>query len=183
MKKSELRQIIKEEIIKVLKEETEFEVFYAGKKIDIKAKDLWDAKQQAIKQFKVPKSKEGRVAIMSKAAMKNQDFRFENIDEDFDWNKNMNKLDNSIYFKPKNLKKIGWMVISAQKNDGRPLYALYDFDDPKWGATYRMGSGRHSESSPLFYTVPIKIEGNKFKILSDNDKWSRPYSYQKIEKG
>ena len=61
------------------------------------------------------------------------------------------------------------------------MYALYSTDDKKWGAKYRMGSARYSETSPLFYTVPIKIEGTKFRILSENEKWSRPYSYHKIE--
>lgn len=182
MKKSELRQIIKEEIKEFLvrrnlynlKEETEFEAYYNGKKIQIKAKDLWDAKKQAIAQFKVPKSKEGRVAVQSLKSKANQDFRF----EDYNWN---NEPNNKIYWKPKNLKKIGWIIINRGKNDGRPLYALYDTDDSKWGADYRMGSGRHPENSPLFYTVPIKVEGNKFRILSENEKWSRPYAYFKID--
>ncbi|GJQ43834.1 MAG: hypothetical protein JETCAE03_33320 [Ignavibacteriaceae bacterium] len=240
MKKSELRQIIKEEIKEFLvrrnlgnlKEETEFEAYYNGKKIQIKAKDLWDAKKQAIQQFKVPKSKQGLVAVQSLKSKANQDFRFEateknpligrtitvnagryknakgkivkapsagtnsvtalmddgkkiivhrvdfELDEDYNWN---NEPNNKIYWKPKTLKKVGWIVISKSKNDGRPLYALYDTDDSKWGATYRMGSAKYSESSPLFYTVPIKIEGNKFRILSENEKWSRPYAYQKIE--
>jgi len=242
MKKSDLRNIVKEEIIKILKEETEFEAYYNHKKINIKAKDLWDAKQKAIQQFKVPKSKQGLVAVQSLKSKSNQDFRYESAappqqspkegsiwinnktkqnwqfgikrgkkywlyrvegpgtdvvtidqfkkdyipvkesmtifgEEDFP----TNKYNNKIYFKPHNLKRVGWIVISKGKNEGRALYALYDTDDPKWNADYRMGSGRHSETSSLFYTIPIKIEGNKFKILSDNEKWSRPYKFDKIE--
>lgn len=91
-------------------------------------------------------------------------------------------LDNSIYHKPKDLKKIGWLVISTKKNDGRPIYALYKSDPSYWGATYRMGRAKYTESSPLFYTVPIKIESsNKFRILDENEKWSRPYSYIELE--
>lgn len=79
MKKSELKNIIREEIIKILKEETEFEAYYNNKKITIKAKDLWDAKKKAIEQFKVPKSKQGLVAVQSLKSKENQDFRFESI--------------------------------------------------------------------------------------------------------
>jgi hypothetical protein len=231
MKKSELRQIIKEEMVKILKEETEFEAFYNHKKITLTAKDLWDAKQKAIKQFNVPKSKQGLVAVQSLKSKAQQDFRLESAPpqqhpkDGSIWTNNKTKqkwqfgmkrgqkywlyrvegpgtdvvtidqfkkdyipesineeTDNSIYFKPKNLKKIGWIVINARKNDGRPLYDLYDTDDPKWQATHRMGTSKYPESSSMFYTIPIKIEGNKFKILSENEKWSRPYSYEKIEK-
>jgi len=107
---------------------------------------------------------------IKKILKEKQDFRFE-------------ALDNSIYAKPKNLKKIGWMIISKRKNDGRPIYKLYDSDDKKWNATYRMGTSKYAESSPLFYTVPIKVESsNRFRILQgDNGKWGRPYAYQKIE--
>ena len=91
-------------------------------------------------------------------------------------------VDNSIYHKPKDLKKIGWIVINARKNDGRPLYAMYKGDPSNWKATHRMGSARHSENSKLFYTVPIKVEGSRrFRILGDDEKWSRSYVYEKIE--
>lgn len=237
MKKSELRNIIREEIQKVLKEETEFEAFYNHKKITLTAKDLWDAKKKAIEQFKVPKSKQGLVAVQSLKSKAQQDFRLESAappqnhpKENSIWINNKtkqkwqfgmkrgqkywlyrvegpgtdvvtidqfkkdyipesvneddvptNKYNNKIYFKPHNLKRVGWIVINRGKNEGRALYALYDTDDPKWNADYRMGSARHSETSSLFYTVPIKVEGKKFKILSDNEKWSRPYAYDKIE--
>lgn len=224
-----LRNIIREEIAKVLKEESEFEAFYNHKKITLTAKDLWDAKQKAIKQFNVPKSKQGLVAVQSLKSKAQQDFRLESAPpqqhpkENSIWINNktkqrwqfgmkrgqkywlyrvegpgtdvvkidqfkkdyipesINEYDNSIYFKPKNLKKTGWIVINARKNDGRPLYDLYDTDDSKWQATHRMGTAKYPESSSMFYTIPIKIEGNKFKILSENEKWSRPYSYEKIE--
>jgi hypothetical protein len=92
-------------------------------------------------------------------------------------------FDNLIYIKPKYLKKVGTIIINKKKNDGRPLYALYQSDPKSWGATYRMGSLKHPETSPLFYTVPIKIESsNKFRILNDDETWSRPYSYEKIIK-
>ena len=57
--------------------ETEYEVFYNKKKIIVKSSDgIWDAKQQAFKLLKVPKSKQGLVAIQSMTSKKNQDFRF-----------------------------------------------------------------------------------------------------------
>jgi len=55
---------------------TEFEVFYNADKVIIRARDLWDAKQQAIKKFKVPKYKQGLIAIQSLKSKENQDFRF-----------------------------------------------------------------------------------------------------------
>ncbi len=61
--------------------ETKFNAFFGGKKIDIEAKDLWDAKQKAILQLKVPKSKIGLLAVVSAESQKNQDFRFEMVNE------------------------------------------------------------------------------------------------------
>ena len=57
--------------------ETKFIAFFMGKKIDVEGKDLWDAKQKAILQLKVPKSKLGLLAVVSAESQKNQDFRFE----------------------------------------------------------------------------------------------------------
>jgi len=107
----------------------------------------------------------------------------------YDYNTNRNfegvvkeDYDNSIYVKGKDLKRIGWIVINKRKNDGRPLYTLESGDDKSWGATYRMGTSKHSESSPLFYTIPIKVEGtNRFRMLTDDEKWSRAYAYEEIE--
>lgn len=93
---------------------------------------------------------------------------------------NINELDNSLYVKPDNLQRIGWLTINKRKNDGRPLYKLYDEDDPSWGATWRMGTGKYPEDHKLFYTIPIKIEnevGKKFRIMGEDEKWSRPYSF------
>jgi len=63
-------------------EETKFIAFFMGKKIDIEGKDLYDAKQKAITQLKVPKSKVGLLAVVSAESQKNQDFRFENVNEE-----------------------------------------------------------------------------------------------------
>jgi hypothetical protein len=62
-------------------EETKFIAFFMGKKIDIDGKDLYDAKQKAITQLKVPKSKVGLLAVVSAESQKNQDFRFESVNE------------------------------------------------------------------------------------------------------
>lgn len=61
--------------------ETKFIAFFNNKKIDIDAKDLWDAKQKAIIQLKVPKAKIGYLAVVSAESQKNQNFRFENANE------------------------------------------------------------------------------------------------------
>ena len=63
-------------------EETKFIAFFMGKKIDIDGKDLYDAKQKAITQLKVPKSKVGLLAVVSAESQKNQDFRFESVNEE-----------------------------------------------------------------------------------------------------
>jgi len=60
-----------------LKEETDFIAFYAGKKTPIKGTDLWDAKKKAIALLKIPKSKQGLLAIKSKKSMDAGDFRYE----------------------------------------------------------------------------------------------------------
>jgi len=62
-------------------EETKFIAFFMGKKIDIDGKDLWDAKQKAITQLKVPKSKVGLLAVVSAESQKNQNFKFESVNE------------------------------------------------------------------------------------------------------
>jgi len=61
--------------------QSEFVAFYNGKKISISGSDLWDAKQKAIKQLKIPKSKQGLLAIKSVKSMEKGDFRFEGINE------------------------------------------------------------------------------------------------------
>jgi len=55
---------------------SEFETFYNGKKKVLEASDLWDAKQKAIEHFKVPKSKQGLIAIQSLKAKENEEFRY-----------------------------------------------------------------------------------------------------------
>jgi hypothetical protein len=60
-------------------EETKFIAFFMGKKIDIDGKDLYDAKQKAITQLKVPKSKVGLLAVVSAESQRNQDFKFESV--------------------------------------------------------------------------------------------------------
>ncbi len=71
-----LKQLIREEVKRQLMTESRFVAFYMGKKIEIEGKDLWDAKQQAILQFKVPKSKIGMLAVVSAKSMEDQDFKY-----------------------------------------------------------------------------------------------------------
>lgn len=47
--------------------ETKFYAFWNGKKSEIDGKDLWDAKQKAISQLNVPKSKVGLLAVVNAA--------------------------------------------------------------------------------------------------------------------
>ena len=53
-----------------------FEGFYNREKTIVEADSLWDAKQKIIKHFKVPKSKQGLVALQSIKSKQNQDFRY-----------------------------------------------------------------------------------------------------------
>ncbi len=54
-----------------------YEVFYMGKKILVESDNgIWDAKKQGIEKLKVPKSKQGLVAIQSIESKENQDFRY-----------------------------------------------------------------------------------------------------------
>ena len=59
--------------------ETLFYAFFNNKKIEVEGKDLWDAKQKAIIELKVPKSKIGYLAVVSAESQKNQDFKFESF--------------------------------------------------------------------------------------------------------
>lgn len=49
---------------------------FNGKKIEVEADSLYAAKLKAIKELKVPKSKQGYLSIISKKSDANQDFRF-----------------------------------------------------------------------------------------------------------
>lgn len=59
---------------------TEFIAFYDRKKVSIKADSLYAAKQQAISQLKIPKSKQGLLAVMSKKAYDDQQFKYEQLE-------------------------------------------------------------------------------------------------------
>jgi len=61
--------------------EGRFYAFYNNKKYKIGGKDLYNAKLQAIEKLKIPKSKQGLLAIMSVKAYNNQQFRFETVNE------------------------------------------------------------------------------------------------------
>ena len=56
--------------------ETKFYVFWNGKRTEIDGNSLWDAKQKAITQFKVPKSKIGLLTVVSVSSQENGDYRF-----------------------------------------------------------------------------------------------------------
>lgn len=53
-----------------------FIAMYNGKRVEIEAETLLDAKKKAIQELKVPKSKQGLLSVMSNASMQNEDFRF-----------------------------------------------------------------------------------------------------------
>lgn len=53
-----------------------FYAFWNQQKHEIRAKDAYAAKLAAIEKFKIPKSKQGLLAVMSKRAYDDQEFRF-----------------------------------------------------------------------------------------------------------
>ena len=55
---------------------TKFEALYNGKKLLIIGKDLWDAKKQAIANWKIPKSKEWQIVVHSIESKEKEDFKF-----------------------------------------------------------------------------------------------------------
>ena len=63
--------------------ESKFIAFWQGKQYEIEGKDLWDAKQKAITQLKVPKSKVGLLAVVSQKSQDAGDFRFESENIDY----------------------------------------------------------------------------------------------------
>lgn len=70
-------KLIEKMIKKMLSEETTtFYAFFNGKKIEVEASSLWDAKKQAIQQMKVPKSKEGLLSVVSKKSYDGEEFRY-----------------------------------------------------------------------------------------------------------
>lgn len=62
--------------------ESKFIAFWQGKQHEIEGNGLWDAKQKAILQLKVPKSKVGLLAVVSKKAQEAGDFMFEDKIQD-----------------------------------------------------------------------------------------------------
>ena len=76
-----ISMLAKNRIKESINEATEFIAIYNRKKIIVKGDSLYDAKLQAIKQLKVPKSKQGYLSIMSKKGYDDQQFRYENINE------------------------------------------------------------------------------------------------------
>ena len=80
VEETQLRNMIREELT-YLNEETEFKVFYKGIRFTVKGKDLYNAKKDFISKNKVPMSKWGTLAIMSKKSYDDQQFRYENINE------------------------------------------------------------------------------------------------------
>ena len=77
------KTIVKDKPLKERKSvnETKFVAFYNRKKYDVDGKDLWDAKKKIIAQLKIPKSKQGLLSVKSVQSQKNQDFRYEGVNE------------------------------------------------------------------------------------------------------
>lgn len=61
--------------------ETKFYAFWNGKKHEIEGTSLWDAKQKAIKQLKVPKSKVGLLAVVNANEHEKGSFVFDSVKE------------------------------------------------------------------------------------------------------
>jgi hypothetical protein len=60
-----------------INESTKFYAFFNGKKHEIEGTSLWDAKQKAITQLKVPKSKVGLLAIVNASDHNKGSFKFD----------------------------------------------------------------------------------------------------------
>lgn len=73
----EVRKESKQPVKEVAITETQFYAFWNQQKHEIDGKDLYDAKLKAIEKLKIPKSKQGLLAIMSKEAYDEQQFRSE----------------------------------------------------------------------------------------------------------
>jgi hypothetical protein len=65
--------------------ETKFIGFYNGQKHETEATSLWDAKQKFIANLKIPKSKQGLLAVKSAGSMEKQDFKFEGKINEIDY--------------------------------------------------------------------------------------------------
>lgn len=59
-----------------LDEPAEYKAFYNGKTHIFVADSIMDAKQKAISHFKVPKSKQGLLSVLSVSSIENEDFRY-----------------------------------------------------------------------------------------------------------
>jgi hypothetical protein len=147
-------------------EETKFIAFFMGKKIDIDGKDLYDAKQKAITQLKVPKSKVGLLAVVSAESQRNQDFRFEVANEEvvneaFSDNKNLNyimqgkKIKNVVYDD-----NIGFAIIL---DNGK--YIRFDTHSAKPGMVKDLKMESVTEGKKAFKVNP-GIGSSKYSISS-----------------
>jgi len=149
-------------------EETKFIAFFMGKKIDIDGKDLYDAKQKAITQLKVPKSKVGLLAVVSAESQRNQDFKFEIANEEvvneaFSDNKNLNyimkgkKIKNVVYDD-----NIGFAIIL---DNGK--YIRFDTHSAKPGMVKDLKMESVNEGKKVFKVNP-PIGSSKYSISSHN---------------
>ena len=73
--------------------EVKFYAFWNNKKHEIEADSLWAAKQKAITQLKVPKSKQGLLAIVNASEHERGSFQFESVNES---STEMKKLEDAI---------------------------------------------------------------------------------------
>jgi hypothetical protein len=113
--------------------ETKFYAFFNGKKHEIEGDSLYDAKQKAITQLKVPKSKVGLLAIVNAGEHEKGSFKFEGLSPDIakymiGIYKGFEKVENDgvmIYDSPKNAEKAAEYLnkkkIAASSN-GKYLY-------------------------------------------------------------
>jgi hypothetical protein len=93
---------IHESVIK----ETKFYAFFNNKKIEIDGNSLWDAKQKAIKQLNVPKSKVGLLAVVNASEHDKGSFQYENIREASGYSNNF----------------VSWFTGTVLNNVKHPMY-------------------------------------------------------------
>lgn len=146
---------------------------YGGKKINIEADSLYAAKLKAIEEFKVPKSKQGLLSVVSNKSMANQDFRFMAdggmmakggyVDKYYD-----KKSDVEFFFKKDDKIKVLQYDNGRLKKMDATIVELYPAKQPD-GTYYPfywvVGSWDEDKKHPILYNEEELVvkHGNKIK--------------------
>lgn len=102
--------------------EVKFYAFWNNKKHEIEADSLWAAKQKAITQLKVPKSKQGLLAIVNASEHERGSFQFESVNES---STEMKKLEDAIKIFQDKIKAQGRITNARDEEHLERLLKLY----------------------------------------------------------